>query len=89
MIKKQYIQLRTTDLSKNIIQKAAQSLGESMTAFIMRVVLEKSNEILTEHQNVSLSSKDQELFFDLIENPDQKTTKLTKAYKRFKNDLSC
>jgi uncharacterized protein (DUF1778 family) len=85
--KSSHLNIRVTELSKNILKKAAKRSGESLSHFIMHRALASAQEILSEPEIINLSPQDQKLFLDLLENPPPLNHNLKTAIKIYKKAL--
>ena len=72
---------------KQRAEEAASLLGQSITDFTELAIAEKANEVLSQHDRITLSKRDFARFVELIEKPAAPTEKLRSAaeeYKRLK-----
>ena len=79
--KKDDIHLRVQYNIKKTIEKAAKLKVLSLTDYILSFTFEQAKHDLEESQNLHLSKKDRDLFFNLLENPPEPTELLIQAMK--------
>lgn len=77
--------MRLTEHQKNYFEKAA-LLGNyrNLTDFVMRVLQEKSDEIMAKEEEIIASIQDQKTFFDEVTMPQTPNRKLAEAAAEFK-----
>lgn len=51
------LELKTTDLAKDFIRKAAMLSGQDMTSFIIASAFEKAEAVMERHQRIELSAQ--------------------------------
>jgi len=51
------LELKTTDLAKEFIRKAALLSGQDMTSFIIAAAFEKAETVMERHQRIELSAE--------------------------------
>jgi len=83
-IRSSYLNIRISELSKNLLRRAAELEGDSLSHFVVSRALEGAYKLLSEPQTVSLSPTEQMQFLRLLENPAPMNAKLSKAVKRYK-----
>ena len=64
---------------KRRAEKAAEILGQSMTAFAETALAEKAEEVLFRFSRIQLSERDSRVFVEAINKPAAPTAKLRKA----------
>lgn len=70
---------------KEILTKAAEINGCSLTALIVQAAIDKARDILQNHQSIVLSAKDWDSFIDTLENPPQPNEALKSALKDYQD----
>jgi len=71
---------------KLYFEKAAQLGGyRSLTNFIISTVQEKAKKIINENEQIIVSQRDSEIFFNAISNPSYPNKKLVKAVNEYKH----
>lgn len=78
-MKQDRVEFRTNHQERQQIEKAAAFLGMNVSAYLRMIALEKSEEILKSNTTLSLSSRDWDMFMDLLENPPKTNKNLKKA----------
>jgi uncharacterized protein (DUF1778 family) len=69
---------------KATIEEAAAQLGQSLSEFAVSVLLERSREVIEQHQRTALTNRDRDLFLEMLDNdkPDPALRKAARIYKR-------
>ncbi len=84
--KSERIDLRITPTDKELFKRAQQISGDtSLSSFLLRIIKQKTQEIVAEKESILLTQKDRELFFDAVFGDIEPNEKLKKAAKRYKN----
>ena len=83
-LKSSHLNIRVSELSKNVLQRAAELEGDSLSHFVLSQALEGAYKLISESQSITMSSEEQMHFFQLLENPDPINSKLSRAIKRYK-----
>lgn len=83
-IKTSHLNIRISELSKNVLQRAAELEGDTLSHFVISQALEGAYKLLSESQVLSLTPQEQLRFFQLLENPPAMSTNLSKAIERYK-----
>ena len=70
---------------KELFEYAA-SLGgyRSLTDFVIQTLQSRASEIVEEHNQILASKKDQEVFFNALQNPPEPNEALKEALKEYK-----
>lgn len=76
------LDIRTTHEAKTLIENAANSVGITVSAFVMEAAVEKAAMILERIEVIHLNEAESKRFWKLIENP----PKPTEALKRLAAD---
>ncbi|HEY9701199.1 MAG TPA: DUF1778 domain-containing protein [Allocoleopsis sp.] len=79
-IKKEHLNIRLDEYSKKKIEQAAAVVKSSVNNFIITAVLEKAQEIIEAQEEIILSDRDGEIFFDAILNPPSPNKALYDAF---------
>lgn len=77
--KSERLAARVTPSVKEMIQRAADRQGRSLTDYMIGTLVEAAQESDRTHEILRLSRRDSELFFDLLENPPEPTEYLKSA----------
>lgn len=83
-IKSSHLNIRVSELSKNVLQRAAELEGATLSHFILSQALEGAYKLLSKPQTIYLSPEEQLRFFQLLENPPPINEKLSRAIERYK-----
>lgn len=83
-IKTSHLNIRISELSKNVLQRAADLEGDTLSHFVISQALEGAYKLLSESQTLSLTPQEQMRFFQLLERPPTMSSNLSKAIKRYK-----
>lgn len=79
------IDLRTSPEVKELIVRAASSVGMTVSAFLLGTAQERAREILAEKEMVTLSSRDWIAFAKALDNTEKSRPKLAAAMKRHRD----
>jgi uncharacterized protein (DUF1778 family) len=78
-IKQERMHIRLDTLSKQKLEKAASYSHKKLSEFVLSQSLAAAESIISEHEKLTLSNHDWELFLDALENPPAKNAKLNAA----------
>ncbi len=67
---------------KSRIKRAADLVGESISAFVRRTAAREAEKVIAEHEHLVLSNRDRDLFCALLDKPPEPTEALKAAMKR-------
>ena len=67
--KEERIDLRTSREVKDLIQRAAELLGTTMSAFIIHRSYDAAREVVAQQESLVLSDRDRDRFLQLLERP--------------------
>jgi uncharacterized protein (DUF1778 family) len=73
---------------RELIAQAAQAVGATVNQFLVQSAVEKATEVLERERVISLSSRDAETIFELMENPPEPSERLREAL-RSRESLLC
>lgn len=79
------LDLRLTRERKELLQRAADLQGQSMTAFVLDSVSEKAEETILWHRMLKLSARDSRAFVDALLNPPAPNAALKAALHRHRD----
>lgn len=79
------IDLRTSPEIKELIVRAASTVGMSLSAFLLGAGQERARQVLAEQEMITLSPRDWQAFADALDNADQPKPKLAAAMKRHRD----
>ena len=63
------INLRTTPDAKHLIEQAAETMGTTLSAFVLQSAYEAATRVLHEHQLLILSARDRDAFLAALAQP--------------------
>ncbi|MEE9338981.1 MAG: DUF1778 domain-containing protein [Methylococcaceae bacterium] len=86
-IKQERMHIRLDILSKQKLEKAASYSHKKLSEFVLSQSLAAAENIISEHEQLTLSTNDWELFLDALENPPAKNTKLKEAIALHKRSV--
>jgi len=86
-IKQERMHIRLDTLSKQKLEKAANYSHKKLSEFVLSQSLAAAETIITEHEQLTLSEPDWNLFLDALENPPAKNAKLTDALALHKRSV--
>ncbi len=81
-LKQQRLEARISAEQKEIIARAAEISGLSLTDFVVQAAYQAAQESITHFQHWQLSKADAQLFTDTLMNPPAPNTELVTAAKR-------
>lgn len=77
--KQERMHIRLDALSKHKLEKAASYSHKKLSEFVLAQSLAAAENIINEHEQISLSNADWTLFLDALETPPAKNAKLQEA----------
>ena len=77
------IHIRTAPQDKNLIEKAADNLGLSISSFILENAIKAARRELSEVEKSTLSKRDAALFFSALQKPHAPNAALKAAFKDY------
>jgi len=77
--KPERLEARVTREQKQLIERAAEIEGRSLTDFLVTSAHQAAKYVIHEHEILTLSSRDREVFVDAILNPPKPNEKLRRA----------
>ncbi len=78
--KSERLSLRLDKLTKKKIEQAATVAQCSVNSFILSSVLEKAEEVIRKHEEMVLSDRDRDIFFEALLNPPPPNEALIDAF---------
>lgn len=82
--KNERLEARISREQKELIQRAADLQGQSLTDFVLGSVADAARRIIQEHEMLELIGRDREIFIDALLNPPEPSERLLEAAKRYK-----
>ena len=86
-IKQQRMHIRLDSLSKQKLERAAAYVHKSLSEFVLEQALHAADEVIHEHETMTLSQDDWDVFMDTLENPPKPNTKLKQAFAEHKKHV--
>lgn len=86
--KTERLEARITSAQKEILQRAAEIEGRSLTDFVVSSAQATARRVIQEHEILVLSANDREVFVNALLNPPAPNEKLRKAARRYKQKHS-
>lgn len=83
-MKEDRVEFRTSHQERAQFEMAATYLGMNLSAFVRMAALEKSSEIVKEHNDLLLSDIDRDTFLSALENMPEPNKNLKKAAAKYK-----
>lgn len=85
-IKEKRIDLRVSNEQKELLERAAQLRGMSLSTYLLSNCLTAAQTDLELHQKLVLSDRDRDLFLGLLANPPKPEKSLREAMKKFQEE---
>ena len=82
--KAERLEARITPAQKEVLQRAAELEGRSLTDFVVSSAQAAARRIIEEHEILLLTARDREVFLDALLNPPRANGKLRRAARRYK-----
>ena len=83
-VKQERMHIRLDSLSKQKLERAATYAHKSLSEFVLGRALHAADEVIHEHETLTLNEADWEVFMDALENPPKPNTKLKQAFAEHK-----
>lgn len=85
MRKDDTLKVRMDAVTLNMLEKARGYVDLNKSKFIRMSVREKAEAIIAEHDKTAFSTDDWHMFFDMVDNLPNPTTRMKKAAKKYKD----
>ena len=85
--KQERMHIRLDALSKQKLEKAASYAHKKLSEFVLSQSLAAAENIISEHEQITLSNSDWDLFLDALENPPATNAKLKQASELHKKSV--
>jgi uncharacterized protein (DUF1778 family) len=82
--KEERIDLRANREVKEVIQRAADLLGTTTSAFVINHAYEAAQRVIAERETLLLSDHDRDLFFSMLDNPPKPNAALKRLLRQGK-----
>jgi uncharacterized protein (DUF1778 family) len=86
--KAERLEARITSAQKEMLQRAAEIEGRSLTDFVVSSAQATAKRVIQEHEILVLSARDREVFVSALLNPRAPNEKLRQAARRYKQKHS-
>jgi len=86
-IKQERLHIRLDTASKQTLEKAANYSHKKLSEFVLSQSLAAAETVISEHEQITLSKPDWDLFLDALENPPAKNAKLKEALALHKKSI--
>ena len=86
-VKQERMHIRLDTLSKQKLERAAAYAHKSLSEFVLGEALHAADEVIHEHETLTLNEADWEIFLDALENPPKPSAKLKHAFAEHKKHV--
>jgi len=83
-IKQERMHIRLDARSKRKLEQAAVYAHKSLSEFVLGQALDAADEVIQEHETLTLSRTDWEIFLDALEHPPEPNARLKQAFAEHK-----
>ncbi len=83
-VKQQRMHIRLDAPSKQKLERAAAYLHKSLSEFVLGQALHAADEVIHEHETLTLAQTDWDAFLDALESPPKPSAKLKRAFAEHK-----
>ncbi len=87
-IRRERLEARVSHEQKALIQRAADLLGRSLSDFIVGSAQRAAEEVLREHEVMTLTARDSRAFVEALLNPPAPNEQLRAAAARYKREFT-
>ncbi len=87
-IKQERMHIRLDSLSKQKLERAAAYAHKSLSEFVLGQALNAADEVIHEHETLTLSRADWDVFLSALENPPRPNAKLKQAFAEHKQRVN-
>ena len=78
------VPIRFNEDERNLAQEAARLSGTSQwTSWVRQTALKKAKKIIEEHEKITLSNRDRDLFLEALDNPPEPGKNLKNAVSKY------
>lgn len=81
------LDIRLTSSNRKLIERAALLLGQPLTAFAVKVLVEEAEKVIAQDTNRKLSARDWKRFLEVLDD-DRVTPALARAAQRYRKRTS-
>lgn len=86
-VKQERMHIRLDALSKLKLERAAAYAHKSLSEFVLGQALNAADEVIHEHETLTLNQADWEIFLDALETPPKPNAKLKQAFAEHKKHV--
>ena len=86
-VKQERMHIRLDTLSKQKLERAAAYTHKSLSEFVLGQALYAADEVIHEHETLTLNEDDWEVFLDALDNPPKPSAKLKQAFADHKKRI--
>lgn len=83
-LKQERMHIRLDALSKQKLERAAAYAHKSLSEFVLGRALHAADDVIHEHEAITLGLEDWEVFLDALENPPKPSDRLQRAFAEHK-----
>lgn len=83
-VKQERMHIRLDAVSKQKLERAAAYVHKNLSEFVLGQTLNAADEVIHQHETLTLNQADWEVFLDALENPPQPNTRLKDAFAEHK-----
>jgi uncharacterized protein (DUF1778 family) len=85
--KQERMHIRLDALTKQKLELAATYVHKSLSEFVLGQALNSADDVIREHETITLSHADCEAFLNALENPPKPNARLKKAFNEHKQKV--
>jgi uncharacterized protein (DUF1778 family) len=86
-VKQERMHIRLDALSKQKLERAATYAHKSLSEFVLSQALAAADEVIREHETLTLNQADWEVFLDALEHPPRPSARLKQAFAEHKKHV--
>ncbi|MGV0006184.1 MAG: DUF1778 domain-containing protein [Candidatus Porifericomitaceae bacterium WSBS_2022_MAG_OTU9] len=83
-IKQQRMYIRIDSLAKQKLERAAAYVHKSLSEFVLGQAIQAADAVRRQHENISFTQADWNVFLDAMDNPPKPSAKLKRAFAEHK-----
>ncbi len=83
-LKQERMHIRLDSTSKLKIERAAAYLNKNISEFVINQAVSAADRVIKEHESVTLTSEDAQVFLDALENPPKPNKRMVQAFSKNK-----
>ncbi|MCY2925957.1 MAG: DUF1778 domain-containing protein [Planctomycetota bacterium] len=82
------LDVRLAPQQKDLIEQAAELSAQSLSGFVVSVLVDQARKVVDRHTTIRLSNRDRDRFLALLDNPPPPAPALRKAARRHRETLA-